>query len=51
VRLLRHQIAAEVEDGVIHFTDPAGPCQLSVVPNGSPLAPLHVFINPPADVP
>lgn len=47
VRPLRRQIAASVEGRTIRFTVPAGPCQLSVEPNGSPFAPLHVFINPP----
>jgi len=47
VRPLRHQVAADVEGGAIHFAAPAGPCQLSVEPNGSPFAPLHIFINPP----
>jgi hypothetical protein len=47
VRPLRHGIAAGVQDRAITFTAPAGPCQLSVEPNGSPFAPLHIFINPP----
>lgn len=47
IRPLRHQIAAKVEGRTISFTAPAGPCQLSVEPNGSPFAPLHIFINPP----
>lgn len=47
VRPLRHRIAAGVEGRTIRFTAPAGPCQLSVEPNGSPFAPLHIFINPP----
>jgi hypothetical protein len=47
VRPLRHRVAARVEGRTISFNAPAGPCQLSVEPNGSPFAPLHIFINPP----
>ena len=47
VRPLRHRLTPNIEGRMISFTAPAGPCQLSVEPNGSSFAPLHIFINPP----
>ena len=49
VRPSRHGIEARVAGRRISFRAPGGPCQLSVEPNGSAFAPLHVFINPPEE--
>jgi len=51
VRPSRHGIKPRVEGCMIAFSAPAGPCQLSVEPNGSPFAPLLVFVNPPEQDP